>query len=187
MKNFMLAAKLFAVAGTMALILGAAQAVTKQPIAVQSKKTNDEAMKTILPKASEFGVLKITPKGDVLEVNEGKNGGKTEGYAIKVAPKGYAGAVTIMVGISTDGKLQGIKVLSHSETPGLGAKAPEPAFSDQYKNKSIDKELEVVKTPVSKPNEIQAITGATITSKAVTKGVNEAVEFYKNELKGGQK
>ncbi|MCT8975997.1 RnfABCDGE type electron transport complex subunit G [Clostridium sp. CX1] len=187
MKIFKLALRLFIVAGMAGAILGAAHAVTEKPIAEQQKKANSEAMKLILPKAEQFNKLEISPKGDVIEVNEGKSSEKTEGYAIKVTPKGYAGAITMMVGVSTDGKVQGIKILSHSETPGLGANATEPAFSDQYKDKATDKALEVVKRPVASENEIQAITGSTITSKAVTKGVNEAVEYYKSELKGGQK
>lgn len=187
MKIFKLGVRLFIVAGLAGAILGAAHAVTEKPIAEQQKKANAEAMKLILPEATDFSKLEISPKGDVLEVNEGKAGGETKGYAIKVAPKGYSGAVTVMIGVSKEGKVSGLKILSHSETPGLGANATDPAFYGQYNNKPTDKLLEVVKRPVASSNEIQAITGATITSKAVTKGVNEAVEFYKNELKGGQK
>src|SRR3712207_8052036 len=92
----------------------------------------------------------------------------------------------MMVGITTDGKVSGIKILSHSETPGLGANAETPQFSGQYKDKPA-KELEVVKGTASADNQIAAITGATITSKAVTKGVNEAIEFYDSKLKGGDR
>ena len=114
-------------------------------------------------------------------------GTEIAGYAIKVAPKGYGGPVEIMVGISTDGKVTGIKILSHTETPGLGANAPQPKFSDQYKDKPTKDKLEVVKTVPSKENQIQAITGATITSKAVTLGVNDAIDFYNSSLKGDKK
>ncbi len=92
-----------------------------------------------------------------------------------------------MVGLSSAGKVTGIKILSHTETPGLGANAPLPKFSDQYKNKPIKEKLEVVKVAPSKDNQIQAITGATITSKAVTLGVNDAVDFYNSSLKGAKK
>lgn len=187
MNIFKLGVRLFIVAGITGVLLGGANAITKEPIQIQQTKANSEAMKLILPEADEFTKLETSPKGDVIEVNEGKKAGETQGYAVKVAPKGYAGAITMMVGISNEGKVQGIKILNHSETPGLGANASQPAFAGQYEDKAIDKPLEVVKKTPSNPNEIQAITGSTITSKAVTKGVNDAVEFYKNELKGGQK
>ncbi len=174
-----------AVAG---LILGAANSITRAPIAKQIEKTNSDAMKEIVPKADVFNKSDVKTSGEILEVNEGKtNSGETAGYAIKVAPKGYSGKIEMMVGISKDGKIDGIKILAHSETPGLGANASEPKFSVQYKGKTIDKPLQVVKKEPSAPNEIQAITGATITSNAVTKGANEAVAFYTEKLKGGQK
>lgn len=170
------------------LILGGAQKITAIPIAAQVEKTNNDAMKEIVPKAESFKKSDVKLSGEILEVNEGKDGsGKVAGYAIKVAPKGYSGKVEMMVGISAEGLIDGIKILSHSETPGLGANAPQPKFSGQYKDKKTDKPLQVVKRAPSNPEEIEAITGATITSNAVTKGVNDAVNFYKENLKGGQK
>jgi electron transport complex protein RnfG len=182
------------------LILGGAYKITFEPIRQQNIKTNNEAMKEVLPSAESFQkigsktpeageTLKIELKADgkVLEVNEAQKGSDVVGYTIKVAPKGYAGLVEMMVGVSLEGKVEGIKILNHSETPGLGANAPNPEFSGQYKGKSIEKPLAVVKVPASADNQIQALTGATITSKAVTDGVNDAVDFFKKELKGGQK
>ena len=61
-----------------------------------------------------------------------------------------------------------------------------PNFSGQFKGKALTPELVVVKKPPSQPNEIDAITGATITSKAVTLGVNEAIKVFTTQLKGGQ-
>ena len=84
-------------------------------------------------------------------------------------------------------RFTGIKILSHTETPGLGANAPKPQFSGQYKDKPIENKLEVVKVAPTKDNEIQAITGSTITSKAVTLGVNDAIDFYNTSLKGDKK
>lgn len=171
------------------LILGGAYKITSGPIAIQQKKENDAAMKEVLPKAKSFEKqdVKLAEDSLVMEVNAGKAGSDVAGYAIKVAPKGYAGLIEMMVGISTEGKVEGIKILAHSETPGLGAKAPEAEFADQYKEKSIDKKLVVVKADPANDNEIKAITGATITSDAVTSGVNSAIDFYNDELKGGQK
>ncbi|NEZ47173.1 RnfABCDGE type electron transport complex subunit G [Clostridium niameyense] len=186
-ETLQLGLKLLLITAIAGLILGGAYRITKEPIANQVAKTNSEAMRETLPKADKFEVMKGKAKGQVLEVNEGKSGSETAGYAIKVLTKGYGGQIEIMVGISSEGKVQGIKILSHSETPGLGANAPQPKFSGQFKGKETDKELEVVKKAPSNPSEIQAITGATITSRAVTKGVNDAISYYKDELKGGQK
>ncbi|EJO5346295.1 RnfABCDGE type electron transport complex subunit G [Clostridium botulinum] len=174
--------KLLIITAVAGLILGGAYSITKKPIAEQVKKTNSEAMKETLPKADEFQVMEGKAKDSVLEVNEGKSGSDTAGYAIKVLTKGYGGEIELMVGVSKEGKVQGIKILSHSETPGLGANADQPKFSGQFKEKPTEKDLEVVKRAPGKDNEIEAITGATITSRAVTKGVNDAIKFYKDEL-----
>ncbi|MCM0649912.1 RnfABCDGE type electron transport complex subunit G [Clostridium swellfunianum] len=186
-ENIRLGVILLIITAIAGLLLGAAHSVTLEPIAKQEQMTKATAMKEILPKADEFKVKETAVEGIIKEVNEGLASGKTSGYAIKVAPKGYGGAVELMVGISTEGKVEGIKILSHSETPGLGANAPQPKFSGQFKGKPIAKELTVVKKAPSADNEIEAITGATITSKAVTNGVNEAVQFYNSKLKGDAK
>ncbi|QGU95805.1 RnfABCDGE type electron transport complex subunit G [Clostridium bovifaecis] len=186
---FSLGLRLLIITAIAGLVLGFAHKITLEPIAKQQKMENDAAMKEVLPIAESFNLKEITlPDGSIVkEVNEGKKGSDVTGYAIKVAPKGYAGLIDMMVGISNEGKVEGIKILTHSETPGLGANAPNPEFSGQYKGKPIAQPLQVVKTAPSGDNQIQAITGATITSNAVTKGVNDAIDFYNKELKGGQK
>ncbi|MBM7871059.1 electron transport complex protein RnfG [Clostridium pascui] len=176
---------LLAIAAICGLILGGISEVTKEPIAVQAKKAVDEANKAILPEATEFvDKTGVEFTGTVSAVTEGKSGADVKGYTITVSPKGYAGAVKTMVGITTDGKVSGIKILEHAETPGLGALAPEPKFSGQFSGKPA-KELTVVKAAPSADNQIEAITGATITSRAVTDGVNEAIKFFDANLKGG--
>ena len=199
-ETLILGLKLLIITAIAGLVLSCAYVGTKSRIDEQNVKANNEAMNQVLPSAKEFAKIaaqevkegekvdKVLPKeNSIVEVNKGQNGSEVTGYAIKVETKGYGGKIEMMVGISNQGKLDGIKILNHSETPGLGAKAPEPSFSDQYKGKEIKTPLEVVKGKASKENDIAAITGATITSKAVTKGVNEAVEYYNKELKGGQK
>jgi Na+-translocating ferredoxin:NAD+ oxidoreductase subunit G len=186
-ENIRLGAILLIITAIAGLLLGAAHSVTLEPIAKQEQMTKATAMREILPKAQDFKVKEVALEGVIKEVNEGTASGKLSGYAIKVAPKGYGGAVELMVGISTEGKVEGIKVLSHSETPGLGANASQPKFSGQFAGKPIAKDLVVVKKAPSADNEIEAITGATITSKAVTNGVNEAIKFYNSKLKGAAK
>ncbi|WMJ80817.1 RnfABCDGE type electron transport complex subunit G [Clostridium sp. MB40-C1] len=194
-ETLMLGIKLLIITAIAGLVLGWAHKITLEPIKQQDIKTNNTAMKEVLPSANDFKKIasdnpqpgesfdiKLDPNSGVKEVNKADGAG----YAIKVGTKGYGGEILMMVGIGEDGKIGGIKILSHTETPGLGAKAPEPEFAKQYEKKSIDKPLEVVKGTASGDNQISAITGATITSKAVTDGVNHAVEFYNKELKGGQ-
>jgi electron transport complex protein RnfG len=99
---------------------------------------------------------------------------KINGYIYTVVPKGYNGEISIMVGFKAPDKtITGVKILSNHETPGLGANCSSPSFLDQFKTKST-KEALVVSKQAQAFNEIQAITGATITSRAVTKGINEA-------------
>jgi electron transport complex protein RnfG len=186
-ENLRLGLILLLITGVAGLLLGGAFEITKAPIAASIEADRQSAMKEILPTADKFEKADVKVSGKVSEVNAGLKGTEIAGYAIKVAPKGYGGPVEIMVGISADGKVSGIKILSHTETPGLGANAPEPKFSDQYKNKPTKDKLEVVKVAPKKDNEIQAITGATITSRAVTLGVSDAIDFYNSSLKGDKK
>ncbi len=179
---------LFFITAINGLILGGAHEITKEPIKKQLNKTNENAMIETLPMADSFKKVNISIKSDITEeINEGLKGTEVVGYAIKVAPKGYAGPVELMVGISIEGKVEGIKILSQSETPGLGANSVKKSFTSQYKGKALEPAINVVKTSPSNSNEIQALTGATITSKAVTLGVNEAINVYKAQLKGGIK
>ena len=184
---FKLGIKLLIITAVAGLILGFVFNVTKAPIADQEKSNNEAAMKELIVTADKFEKKDITLTDGVLEVNEGKKGNDVVGYTLKLSTKGYGGQIQLMVGISKEGKLAGIKILSQSETPGLGANATLPSFYEQYKEKPISKDLEVVKSGTSEDNQIQALTGATITSKAVTTGVNEAIKFYQENLEGGSK
>ena len=178
---------LFLITAIAGLILGGAHEITKASIEKQTIMENSNAMKETLPEADSFKKLDIAIKGGIVEeVNQGFTGTTSVGYTVKVSPKGYNGVVELVVGISVKGKVEGIKIIAQSETPGLGANSVKPEFSGQFKGKAITPELVVVKTPPSKPNEIDAITGATITSKAVTLGVNEAIKVFTTQLKGGQ-
>ena len=111
--------------------------------------------------------------------------GNVLGYVITVTAKdGSQGNITFSVGIKNDGTVNGYSITSMSETPGLGDKAKTEDFSKQYKNKNVDS-FNVVKQAPSADNEIEAISGATITSKAMTNGVNACITYFQNELEGG--
>ena len=174
---------LFIISAVAAGSLGATNQATKPIIEQMVAKANDEARKTVLPTAKEFKPLEGAAKGLVVEVYEGLDNGNVVGYAFKTVPSGYAGAIELMVGISSDGKVTGINMGTNKETPGLGTKAAEPKFKDQYNGKSADKALEVVKGKATGENSIVAISGATITSKAVTDGVNAAIESFSSVKK----
>ena len=88
--------------------------------------------------------------------------------------KGYGGAIKMLVAVTEEGKVVDFSILEHNETPGLGDNAQKPAFRNQFKEKGVS-HLQVVKDPSNK-EDIQAMTGATISSRAVTLGVRQAVD-----------
>lgn len=173
---------LFVICAIAAGLLAGTNQITAPLVEQRNEQANNEARQAVLPDASEFNLLdsnkyKNSSDVEVVEVYEGLNGSDMVGYTIKVLPKGYGGEIEIMVGIKADGKISGVNIGNMSETPGLGAKAQEEAFYGQYAGKPAT-ELSVIKNGTAGETEIQAISGATITSQAVTNGVNAAVEVY---------
>jgi len=121
------------------------------------------------------------------EVNLAYRGAEPAGVIYAVESKGYSGPITLLAGFDiATAKLTAIKVLSQRETPGLGAKAKEKPFQDRYRGKSAAVPLEVTKSAPSRENQIEAITASTITSKAVTKGVNAAREHFNANFAQGK-
>ena len=175
---------LLIISGIMGLILGGANYITKDLIAAKKDEANKAAYASVLPAEADTGSLEI------LEVEEEYASSILEicaadsvGYAMRVSTKGYGGAVIIAVGIDTTGTVTGVTVVEHSETPGLGAHAANPSFTDQFVGQNS--ELTVVKGEGG-AGSISAISGATITSKSVTASVNTALEYYNTYLKGGK-
>lgn len=173
---------LFAICAVAALVLGVTDNITAPVIAERNIKASNEARKIVLPDAGEFKQLDGINSDMVTEVYEGIKDGQVIGYTIKTSSKGYGGAIESMVGISKDGKITGVEIGNHSETPGLGSKATEPGFKNQYLEKDVSKPLLVVKGSANNENEISAISGATITSNGVTSGVNAAMKIYNEKL-----
>lgn len=123
------------------------------------------------------------------EVNQAlDSNGVLIGYVVKATTtKSYKDQITIVAGYSKEGTVTGVEFLAISETAGLGAKASEPAFKGQFTGKAVE-QFEVTKTGATADNQINAISGATITSKAVTNAVNASIGFVKEfstELGGG--
>ena len=158
---------LLVISGVAAGLLGVVSEVTAEPIAAQNEKTLNEGMQAVMPDASSFEQLDVAPTGTITAVYQADNGG----YVLTTAPGGFGGAVNTMVGVSADGVITGVRVTSHSETPGLGAKATEPAFYEQFTGKSGS--VSVTKDG----GEIVPITSATITSRTVCAGTQEALDW----------
>jgi electron transport complex protein RnfG len=174
---------LFTITVVTGLILGVVHDITIEPIRLTQEHRKTEALKGALPSAEEFKSVRKAEDADpiIKDVYEALSGGKTGGYCVTVTPRGYGGTIELVTGITNDGRLEGIRILNHSETPGLGAKSALPDFYEQFRD--ADKITVVKRKPVS-AGEIQAISGATITSKAVADGVNAALEYWRGHLGG---
>ena len=166
-----------------ALVLGAVNAVTVEPIAKNAQAKTENALAALIPdsQAEQLDVPEgTTAEGYSATVTVAAaykmtdSSGADAGYCVEVTPTGFGGAVDIMVGILPDGTVSGISILSCSgETPGLGAKATEETFYGQFAGVPADGSVKVSKDG----GDIQALTGATITSRAVTNGVDAAANY----------
>ncbi|MFZ5965942.1 MAG: RnfABCDGE type electron transport complex subunit G [Bacillota bacterium] len=168
-----------------AVFLGLTYEVTIDQIIFQRNAINEQARKDVLPAAEKFEAIDeklmnevITSNDNIKEIYAGYKAGEIVGFAIKSVSQGYGGDVEVITGINSDGIISGVRVGNHLETPGLGANATNPSFYTQFDNKKTDKELKVVKAPPQE-DEIQALSGATITSKAVTDAVNDSIDAFK--------
>lgn len=149
-------------------------------IAEQKRLAREAALKEVLPAAKSFEET-TRQEGTINIYYIGKDeAGSVVGAAFEVKPKGYGGEIAIMVGADVDGRVTGIKILEMVETPGLGAKAGDAAFTEQFRGKTAAQLWLTDKD--DQKGEIDAITAATITSKAVAKGVREGVEAIENVL-----
>lgn len=182
--------------------LGLVYNVTKAPIAAQEEKTKQDAYKAVFTDVSEFketdldqdAVQKVLDEkglgqNTITEIAKAvdKNG-ETLGYVFSVTnPEGYGGDISLSVGVRNDGTVNGYETLTINETAGLGMKATEDEFKSQFNNKKAE-QFEVVKDGSGADDDakIDAISGATITSRAVTSAVNSCVA-YVNSLKGGNR
>lgn len=159
-------------------LLSGVYALTAAPIEKANADKLNDAIGEVLPAFSSLSEAKTIELGgktySYYEVAD--SAANVVGYAINSAVGGFGGPVSLMVGVLADGTVYNTKVLSHSETPGLGAKCTEPAFADQFKN--LDPSVK--KLSVKKDGgDIDAITAATITSRAYTEAVALAVSISK--------
>ena len=156
--------------------------LTKDKIAENAVLEQTRARSEVMADADSFEKIELSFNNSIVkEIYAAKNAnGENIGYCVSVTPNGFGGAMELTVGIHSDESLSGVQIVSLSETPGLGSKASDAKFLDQFVNKSIKDELTVIKSGTPKENEIIAISGATITSTAVKNGINAAREAVKN-------
>ena len=155
---------LFLISAICAVLLGLVNNITRGPIAAANEAATQEAMQAVLP-SDTYDPVEYTG-GDPLVTAVYQAG--DAGYVVQVAPSGFGGALDIMVGVGADGTCTGVSIISHAETSGLGANATKEDFRSQFVGKT--------NVAVTKDGgDIAALTGATITSRAVCNGVNSAI------------
>ncbi len=169
--------------------LGFVYEITKEPIAQAQEKEKKEAWQKVFPDAdiNEFEAVEVDEAAAEKAVSDlGVKATVDEvcmvgdkGYVVTTTDKeGYGGDIQITVGITSDGTVSGISILSISETAGLGMKAKEPKFYEQYQGKQTERFAVAKDGGEGEP--IDALSGATITSRAVTGAVNTALAYYQN-------
>lgn len=165
------------IASVMAGLLGGTNLLTAEKIKKLEAEAEKFAVEKVI-KAENYEKLNLKYNGTEYTYFKAQNGIETVGYAFTLSANGYGGAVKCVVGIAKDGKITAVEITDVSnETPGLGQNAGRASFTDQFKGKAS--ELSVVKSG-AKENQVQAVTGATITSKAVASSVNLALELFKS-------
>lgn len=167
---------LFAVCLVSTFLLAYTNKVTEPKIENLAAANAQAARQDLLDDAKSFEPGKVDFNGISNEYYKGLDGNKTVGYVFTTVATGYGGDVKVMTGVDADGAVKKIKILELSETPGLGMNAKKDSFLDQYIG--INGAISVVKNKKARTNEIQALTGATITSSAVSGAVNKALKLY---------
>ena len=168
---------LFLACGLAAGSLAVVNMVTKEPIANWEIKQKEVALHEVFTNADEFKELTAN------SLWEARDKGQQAGHVFLTEIQGYSGPIRMMFGIDSANIITGFKVLSHTETPGLGAKITSPQFRDQFKNKRL--EQVVLKKDNPGTGAIDAITAATISSRAVTRAVSSTLESFM-KAKGGE-
>lgn len=193
-------------------LLGFVHKVTEKPIAEQEEKVKQEAYQTVFPEAKSFvavegmedadaiaghvkeamketdlaenNVINEIMAANALDANSSANP-EIIGYVMTITnSEAYEGTLTLSMGITIDGTVTGIEFTDIGETAGLGMKATEAVFKDQFKDKKVEA-FAYTKSGASADNEIDALSGATITTNSVTNAVNAGIAFYQYVTGGG--
>lgn len=187
--------KLALIALVAGLLLGFTNELTAPAITAQSEMQAQEARRIVLPQAESFEMLDVPADSGIDSCYEGKSGGATAGYVTQVTAKGYGGEIEVVVGLGADGVITGISVggPNFSETMGLGAKVREAAFTGQFQGQRAPLTLggnsnaassttASVRNPSEANGNVDAVTSATVSSRAVVGAVNTACEYVRQLL-----
>ena len=162
---------LLAICAVVAAVLAGVNMITKDAIAANQEKKTQDALAVVLPEAGDLQKVELSEDTGI--VSEVYSDGIS--FAVKVLPGGFDGEITMMVGVS-EGKVTGISVISHTETPGLGA----VAAAQNAKGEAFRSQFAGQTGTLAVGDQIDAMSGATITSKAVVTGVNAALDYVAN-------
>ncbi len=170
---FRLGGRLLVIALVAGLALGATYFVTKEPIARQTQLAAQEARSRVSPGNFE----QDTQTGLTGNIQALYTSAEQQGYILEVKTSGYSGSFLVTVGVTGQGEIRGVVVGDNNETPGLGKNAQKESFTAQFAGKN--QQITVKKGGGAGEAEVDALTGATITSQAVTDAVNEARDFVR--------
>ena len=188
---------LFAITLISGLILGFVYELTKDPIRIQQEKAVQEACAAVFTDAQSFEETAFTANetlsqelaetgveiGTVFEAKDGA--GSLLGYVVQsTSSEGYSGDIVLYVGVALDGTLKDISILEIAETPGLGMQA-EDVLVPQFHDKKVS-EFTYTKNGSLSDSEIDAISGATVTTEAVTNAVNGGLKAAETLIQGGE-
>lgn len=158
---------LCAITAAAALLLSVVNAVTAQPIARRLDEKRRAAMELVAPGADIFSQVRFDLAA-VTDMHAAYKGDTLLGYCVELNTDGFTGPIDLLVGVSASGAVTGVSILKHTETPGLGANADCPDFLEQFIGRSGNQQ--------AGRDGIDAVSGATVTSKAVARGVSAALE-----------
>ena len=176
MNTIKLVTRLTLICVAAALCLGVTYSVTNPIITRLAEEAAAEAFRTLFPDALTFTDVDFHAEGDfeaITGVVASAGASDFSGWCVSITTTGYKGIIPLVVGIKPDGSLAGIRVGANDETVGLGSRISEPAYYGQFAG---------VKPPLILKKDIQAVSGATISSRAVVDAVNTVRAFYEREL-----
>lgn len=155
--------------------------ITKPIIDLKRYQKKIEALALVLPpfdnQPDKEMVKLTTEKGEVIEFYVGRKNGQPTGIAFKKNTVGYGGNIGLMIGVTPEGKIYGVQVMEQNETPGLGAKISHPNFLKQFTNKDLSSTRWEVK---KLGGDFDQISAATVSSRAITKGIKEGLSFFQS-------
>lgn len=193
---------LFLICVTTVMLLAGVRMMTQDTIDARAADDLEQAKRAVMPQAASFedlpadrvaAILSGVPAGDYLSTIQQAylardSAGAYIGCVLRAKSRGYdASGVKMTIGIGADGSIVDIKVVEQAETPGLGTTVLDPAgpYMSQYRGLKPTAAINLVKASAAGPNDVQAVSGATITSRAIARAVEDGLEFSRALLATG--